>query len=101
MKILNQLTVACGKQADLHAGYHEIISVLGEPQGPSSDGKVRAGWAVELENGAQIWVHDYKDYGTPLSGLKWWSVNSPKKADADAFLALFAKELRHQEVFGA
>lgn len=101
MKKLEKMTKPSGKQADLHASYHEIISVLGEPEGPSSDGKVRASWIVELDNGGEIMVHDYRDHHVPLSGLRWWSVNSPKSADAQLFLSQFNAKLRHTEVFGA
>lgn len=103
MRLVNDMTKASGtgKLADLNASYEDLTKILGEPLEGSGDGKVRAGWVVELDNGTHVWIHDYKDYNTPVSRLNWWSVNAKNMGVAGYFLASFNKEKRYKEMFGA
>jgi|SRR5690625_493366 len=72
------LTDMSGKQGTLHATYQEIVDVLGEPcSWGSRDGKVQAEWLLQFKDGLIATIYDYKQYGTPVEEVKYWSIGGP------------------------
>lgn len=49
----------------LMASAEEISRVLGDPKGPSTDGKVQREWYGETEDGVVFTVYDYRE-GRPI-----------------------------------
>lgn len=61
-----------GFRYTIEATYEDLCEILGDHQGPSLDGKVRAQWIVETPEGTAS-VYDYKNR-TPIRELTEWHI---------------------------
>ena len=53
--------------------YADLVRVLGEPIGPSGDGKVRAEWIIKFRDGKVATIYDYKA-GGDLEAFTAWHI---------------------------
>jgi hypothetical protein len=63
--------------------YEQLVRTFGEPNiGPSGDDKVQAEWLIEFTNEFDekviATVYDYKQYGTPVEEITYWSIGGFK-----------------------
>ena len=63
--------------------YEQLVRTFGEPNfGPSGDDKVQAEWLIEFTNefGEKViaTIYDYKQYGTPVEQINYWSIGGFK-----------------------
>lgn len=68
----------------LRITYSQLLAKLGEPCfGPehSGDGKVRAEWLLQFEDGSIATIYDYKEYETPIEKVTEWSIGGRKRRD--------------------
>ena len=63
--------------------YEQLVRTFGESNfGPSGDDKVHSEWIIEFTNefGEKViaTVYDYKQYGTPVEEITYWSIGGFK-----------------------
>jgi len=63
--------------------YEQLVRTFGEPNfGPSGDDKVQAEWIIEFTNEFDekviATIYDYKQYGTPVEKITYWSIGGFK-----------------------
>lgn len=51
--------------------YGELLSVFGPPLSGSSDGKVKAEWLIEFDDGTVGTIYDYKSSVAPKHNTEW------------------------------
>ena len=51
--------------------YADLVRVLGEPMGPSGDGKVKAEWIIKFRDGKVATIYDYKSDLDPVNHTAW------------------------------
>jgi hypothetical protein len=66
-------------QGAIRVPFDVLVEKLGEPDGPSSDGKVQAEWDYEI-NGQVCTIYDYKTNREPESNIVWHIGGKSKKA---------------------
>ena len=59
--------------------YEQLVNTFGPPNlGPTDDNKIQARWAIEFTNQYRdkviATIYDYKQYGTPVEEITYWSV---------------------------
>ena len=64
----------------VNASYKFLVRVFGEPLSDSSgDGKVKAEWIVEFDDGTVGTIYDYKSSKTPQQNTHWHVGGHSKK----------------------
>jgi hypothetical protein len=66
----------------LRATEEELISLFGESNPPSGDGKVCSNWSIKFNDGTVAHIHDYKGCASP------WSIGGNGVEAVNALLAL-------------
>ena len=58
-----------GLRGYIKTTYSNLVSLFGEPEGPSD--KVTASWIIQFEDGTIATIYDWKEYATPMGEYEW------------------------------
>jgi hypothetical protein len=63
--------------------FWELVDIFGEPEGPGGDGKTRANWSIQLDDGDTVHICTIYDWKTdePLTEIRKWNVGGNNPID--------------------
>lgn len=93
VKVDREEAQGTGYQGLLHANYTELSQLFGEPEGPTSDGKVRAQWTIKVLGSVIITIYDYKEEAEPVRTLGLWHIGG-KTNDVTEIIDILIKQHR-------
>lgn len=66
-------------QGSIYITHKELVSKLGKPWGPSSDGKIRNQWIIAFDDETVATIYDWKEMAPPEK-IKVWNIGGSSKA---------------------
>ena len=78
-------------QGYVHAYYHQLVEVFGEPEGGGD--KTTVEWCLSFEDGTVATIYDWKEYDTPL-GLYAWHIGGTSQRAVDRVTSTFKQGAR-------
>lgn len=72
--------------------YTELCQIFGQPEGPTSDGKVQAQWTIKIASCVVATIYDYKE-DQPARNILQWHVGGKDKSVVQ-LVEIIVKEYR-------